>query len=477
MTVPYPYDKKQGQEHAELYRSMIKKIPANSPRYNIDDNLYVEEGMFKNWEEVDAAYFWDGNKTHQKIPEIHGNKSMMTIQTPSASLYFKKKYFKGVAETAGWTPTFQKAVTLLLINKCIQIASIERLTKFANIYGVNQDNGDGTFTYDEKGERVGTEINHYRANWYGANVGIPNGGIMELTNFTNFTTDLTIHNGEIGSASITIDDPYNILYVTKKDIDDLFEPVQDIPSNIADKMKELQDNIDHDMSWLRSPDIHCGQYGQANWPPPDINLGPPESLEEVQQFEDAMNLISKEQPDCKPVMDNFIEMFKHVWEMQQLLNTLKNMYPSAVNATGLKLKTGEELLYKMDVDIMYNFLVGRSIFSALDEVYLWVSFERESLSSANMIEDLQNRIKEIQEQKKRYQASANMTKEQRDELQKKYDDCKAKVDAAKKEAAKSTGPTQQTNTESTPASTPVPPPAVNTVNVPGTGVELGEPEQ
>ncbi len=234
---------------AQTYRKQMLASELTYTREWRDDILRVQEGRYKSWEEADGTYFSEPGtiaKDLQRIPEIDANKSLVVVQTPSASVYFRKKYFRLLTSAAAWSPAFQSAVTDLMIQKTVDISTIEALTKYRYMYGVSETDAEGTLTKIAKNHGTeapqSKEYNHYRAYWYGKQVtGIDVGGVLEVTNFSSLTTNLSIDTGDAGSCSITLEDPYNLLYVSKKDIDNLFDYTKDL--NRQDS-KTRQDRVD-----------------------------------------------------------------------------------------------------------------------------------------------------------------------------------------------------------------------------------------
>jgi hypothetical protein len=238
---------------ARAYREKMLAAELTYTREWRDTPLRVQEGQFKSWEEADGTYFVEPGqvaKDLQRIPEVDAKKSLIVVQTPSASVYFRKKYFRLLVSSAAWSPAFQSAITDLMIQKTIDIATVEALTKYRNMYGVSDTDAEGTLTkiaQERNTAPQSREYNHYRAYWYGKQVtGIDVGGVLEVTNFTSLSTSLSVETGDSGSCTINLEDPYNLLYVSKKDIDNLFEYMEDLKyddSSVAQTQAALEKKL------------------------------------------------------------------------------------------------------------------------------------------------------------------------------------------------------------------------------------------
>ena len=339
-----------------------------------DGDQLIEEGAYKNWEPVNSS---DPSAQYQTLPEDHGNKASIIGQTPSASVYFRKKYFRSLAATAGWTRAFQAAMTTLLINKSLDIASVEALTKYKYMYGV-RDEGSGTLTRKpSSNEPVGKESNHYRAYWYGDNIGNYPGGILEITNFRDLNTGLSLTTGDMGSCSITIEDPYNLLFVSKRDIDRLFVT----SGNLSDPNAEQRDANAKQIEGLRTQIQELRSFqSQAI---ADFNTKHPNpSPEERASF----NAVLVENYDSR-----ITEFESEIASIQQ---GEQSLLPPPIS----QLTSGEKIYYKRDVDYLYQYVAGRSIFSVMDELYVWMSPEKENLFSFSVVKDLEKRYRALSEE-------------------------------------------------------------------------------
>jgi len=473
------YKEEDAKRFAANYRSIISDsntgelawrriLPPRSVAGVRDGDQYVEEGQFKNWEEVDAfsktMEIDDFNQPLQTLPEDHGNRAVVIGQTPSASIYFRKKYFRSLASTAGWTLTFQKAMTNLMIQKSIDIATVEMLTKFRYMYGVRQEN-DGALTRKRDSyEPVGKEYNHYRMYWYGDNVGNYPGGILEVTNFTQLSTSLTVDTAELGSCSITMEDPYNLLYVSKRDIDKLFNSEMD-PSadpNIAKRQDlegrkqelerrqaELQAQIDgidqrpyaapegqeagaSDAAIQETQEIEerllakrkeineisdrISQYEGYKVGDKDPNTGVVLKQEDIDNFvvqiqglRDDQARLEQEYNDISNDLDIIKKTGQSTQEREAAKDEIRDIKAPIDEELSLinyqlsdmpgkplaQLKTGEYVYYKRDIDYLYHYVAGRSIFTVMDEVYVWMSPVKEDLFEFNVVNDLVDRLQQL----------------------------------------------------------------------------------
>ena len=377
--MPEAYNKADAEKLARQYRNMQADVASGElawrkairPLQNVgvrDSDQYIEEGMYKNWENASS---FGPDHGRQTLPEDRGNRASIIGQTPSASVYFRKKYFRSLAATAGWTTTFQEAVTTLLINKSIDVASVEALTKYKYMYGVREET-DGALTRNNDGTPVGKESNHYRMYWYGDNVGNSPGGILEVTNFQSLNTSLSLSTGDMGSCTITIEDPYNLLFVSKKYLDRLFKSVGTQNDSNASERESLSGDIRYANTVIDSLEQQKKDEKAAlTKKTSQIDQGEPE-------FAAAQVAIDKSYDD------KIADEDKSIKESQDSLNAL---LPPVV----AELKSGGKIYSKGDVDYLYQYVAGRSIFTVMDEIYVWMSPEKESLFSFDVRKDLLDR--------------------------------------------------------------------------------------
>ena len=467
-----------------------------------DGDQYVEEGQYKNWEESD--YFGSESTNEmsnnlysqpfQTLPEDHGNRAVVVGITPSASVYFRKKYFRSLASTAGWSRAFQAAMTNLMIQKSTDIATVEMLTKFRYMYGVRTES-EGALTRDRgTNAPVGKEYNHYRMYWYGDNVGNYPGGILEVTNFEQISTSLSIESADMGSCSIQMHDPYNLLYVSKRDIDKLF---MESPDKDKDPERGLKSKAQAELDRLKKEreelQKQLGTHGKDSG-------SQCKSIDEIEQekaklypsltplatkiarlkveLQTQLELLKIEYvPHASPISDetrrntlasraknsaalrSLEAEYKSIQdkiaaldgtvpcqagekqagldseaarkakaaELQPKIEALDKAIAEAESVLSnthgeaiAQLKTGEYLYYKRDIDYLYQYVAGRSIFTVMDEVYIWMSPVKEDLFEFGLVDNLMARLKILQGQSNTMQSETDKTDDARDRI----NDCK-----------------------------------------------------
>ena len=189
-------------------------------------------------------------------------------QQPTATVLIKKKQFSSLAEHYRSDfmdideKLYMKAMSLLFLNKCTQIAALEKLAKIQQVTaavgdistqlvpiiitlsdqinnkyltgqtGLSQvmglaNNADKT-AFAESVERLRVVYSYNQTNPYTTWINDPmslyqstlaNGtGVIELTNFSELSTTTAIRLGE-GSCSFSIVDPYNTMMISEYDIE------------------------------------------------------------------------------------------------------------------------------------------------------------------------------------------------------------------------------------------------------------------
>ena len=459
-----------------------------------DGDQYVEEGQYKNWEESD--YFGSESTNEmsnnlysqpfQTLPEDHGNRAVVVGITPSASVYFRKKYFRSLAATAGWSRAFQAAMTNLMIQKSTDIATVEMLTKFRYMYGVRVES-EGALTRDSRtNDPVGKEYNHYRMYWYGDNVGNYPGGILEVTNFEQLSTSLSIESADMGSCSIQMHDPYNLLYVSKRDIDRLFmenpdkDPgrgqkaaAQTALDNLKKRREELQKQLGDKTKTAPSCKTESeiayekanleAQYSGAVSIVNNLKAQSAVQLKIMQDPNSSIDLVNQTAKERTLSGKALAEAERNASDTLARLNTITNntavckpgeREKSEVTSTAnlasdtkvgaqikaldeeiaeaektldstsgdaiAQLKTGEFIYYKRDIDYLYQYVAGRSIFTVMDEVYIWMSPVKEDLFEFGLVDDLMARLKVLQGQSNTMQSETDKAEDAQDRI----NDCK-----------------------------------------------------
>ena len=194
-------------------------------------------------------------------------------QQPSATVLVKKKMFSSVAEN--YRPDYMdsdetlyyKAMTLLFQNKCTQVSSLEQLSKIQQVTAAvgsiseqlvpaiitladqvnNGYAGQNGFTpaalfqannplttqdaasFFQTVDRLRTVYAYNRTAKYTTWITDPNDlfqstfgpgtGVIEITNFTNITTNTSVDFNQPGSFSFAISDPYQAMLITDYDIE------------------------------------------------------------------------------------------------------------------------------------------------------------------------------------------------------------------------------------------------------------------
>lgn len=184
-------------------------------------------------------------------------------QQPNATILVKKRMFSSLAES--FRPDFMdadekmyyRAIKILFQNKCNQIANLEKLSKIQKITSImgQIDNymipliisltdsyisGLSDTVLNSKGEndtsKLVQTVDRLRriyaynitsplTNWVVDNTNLMKSqyaegtGVLEITNFTNISTNLSVDSQQTGSANFTIYDPYQAMLVTEYDIE------------------------------------------------------------------------------------------------------------------------------------------------------------------------------------------------------------------------------------------------------------------
>ncbi len=210
------------------------------------ERRYVEEGYLRK----------DPYNIDQKQFEI-------LFQQPSATILIKKKMFSSVGDN--FRPDFMdederlyyKSMKLLFKNKCDQISALEKLSKFEKISStlgsvpdqliplimsaadtlndgpndfsnglINKSNNSVSFSrvIDRLRKIYGFNSTNTSTTWVTDSTNLfqsqlgPGTGVIEITNFTNFTTTVSTALGS-GGFSIGISDPYEAMLITEYDIE------------------------------------------------------------------------------------------------------------------------------------------------------------------------------------------------------------------------------------------------------------------
>lgn len=194
-----------------------------------------------------------------------GSKSkqfQILMQQPSATLLIKKRMFSSVADNYKTDymdkdeRLFYRAMKILFQNKCNQISKLESLSKIQKISEslndlpealvsllISYSEGSGGGGFNLFGGLQSQEANSFKetvdklkrvyffnkssnltkwitddSNIFSTQFG--NGtGVIEITNFTSFTTNNTLSINSPGSARFSITDPYNAMVISEYDIE------------------------------------------------------------------------------------------------------------------------------------------------------------------------------------------------------------------------------------------------------------------
>ncbi len=215
---------------------------------------YVEEGYLRR----------DPYNTDTKRMEI-------LFQEPDATVLIKKKMFSSIGENFRSDfmdrdeKLYYKAVQILFKNKCQQISAIEKLCKiqkvtsavgsveeqllpvimtlsdtlkngigsssnqelFGNLSGAGSSNiSKFTRTIDKLRKAYAFNTTSNLTTWitdplgsFNSQFGNDGTGVIEITNFTNFTTRLSTNLNNPGTFSLNIVDPYELMLITEYDVE------------------------------------------------------------------------------------------------------------------------------------------------------------------------------------------------------------------------------------------------------------------
>jgi len=217
------------------------------------ERRYVEEGYLRT----------DPYSTDLKQYQI-------LLQEPNATVLVKKRMFSSIAEN--YRPDFMdedeklyyKAMTILLQNKCIQIAALEKLSKIQQVVAAvgnindqlvpviigladqaNNGYGNGSEAFAMGGttpfttqdgtsfiqtvDRLRVLFAYNQTNPYTTWITDPTSlfhstlgtgtGVIEITNFTNINTTTTVDMKSPGRFSLSIADPYEAMLISDYDIE------------------------------------------------------------------------------------------------------------------------------------------------------------------------------------------------------------------------------------------------------------------
>lgn len=224
------------------------------------------------------------------------NQFELLMQQPSATLLIKKKMFSSVADNYkveymdADEKFFFKATKILFQNKCKQIAKLEVLSKIQKITeytgtiddtllpvivglmddnslfsGLNNNEINDFVDVISKLRRIysfnKTSLN---TNWITDDSNLfstqfgQGTGVIEITNFTNFTTSSTLSLTQSGRASFKIADPYNVMTITEHDIEKAISDSLNMYFNSSfyqfgkQNTNEIIENLKYELNSMRS---------------------------------------------------------------------------------------------------------------------------------------------------------------------------------------------------------------------------------
>ena len=257
-----------------LMKSMLeafRRSLSNQEVSFVDDGLYTIPGSTSVISpETTAAGAGPG--LLQTSGQMGYQEKQFGTQEPQATIYIKKKVFSTLRDSFDTTflgddeKFFLRATKKLFSNKANEVAMYERLTKtqsFINEGAVRRSDVEwmatnlfaaGMLKKSEVGRAwlkikdANVEENETTyTNWIigirekdETNIGL-GVGVIELTAFTNLSTRLSLADpGDLGSCSLSIEDPYHIMFIKVEDIDKAIMETRPI-INMDPKAKEAFD--------------------------------------------------------------------------------------------------------------------------------------------------------------------------------------------------------------------------------------------
>jgi hypothetical protein len=245
------------------------------------ERSYVEEGYLRQ----------DPYNTTPKQFEI-------LTQEPNATVLVKKRMFSTIAEN--FNPTFMDAdeklyyrtIKILFQNKCNQIANLEKLSKIQKVTSIigqidnymiplilsltdsfSKDFADSNLTKEGDGDNLVKVVDRLRR-IYSYNITSPatswivdnnnlrksqyaeGTGVIELTNFTNISTNVSVDMNDSGSCGFNIVDPYGVMLITDYDIE---RAIAD-STNLFYKSKTFQLGKESADTLINELEVRLNQY-------------------------------------------------------------------------------------------------------------------------------------------------------------------------------------------------------------------------
>ena len=245
------------------------------------ERSYVEEGYLRQ----------DPYNTTPKQFEI-------LTQEPNATVLVKKRMFSTIAEN--FNPIFMDAdeklyyrtIKILFQNKCNQIANLEKLSKIQKVTSIvgqidnymiplilsltdsfSKDFADSQLTKEGDGDNLVKVVDRLRR-IYSYNITSPatswivdnnnlrksqyaeGTGVIELTNFTNISTNVSVDMSDPGGCSFNIVDPYGVMLITDYDIE---RAIAD-STNLFYKSKTFQLGKESADTLINELEVRLNQY-------------------------------------------------------------------------------------------------------------------------------------------------------------------------------------------------------------------------
>jgi len=245
------------------------------------ERSYVEEGYLRQ----------DPYNTVPKQFEI-------LTQEPNATILVKKRMFSTIAEN--FNPIFMDAdeklyyrtIKILFQNKCNQIANLEKLSKIQKITSIvgqidnymiplilsltdsfSKNFADSQLTKEGEGDNLVKIVDRLRR-IYSYNITSPatswivdnnnlrksqyaeGTGVIELTNFTNISTNVSVDMNDPGGCSFSIVDPYGVMLITDYDIE---RAIAD-STNLFYKSKTFQLGKESTDTLINELEVRLNQY-------------------------------------------------------------------------------------------------------------------------------------------------------------------------------------------------------------------------
>ena len=237
-----------------VWRSLLETF---SRGISNEEATYVDDGIFtipgSNSMQSPEKVETEGASVNQIAGDIGFQTRQFSTQEPQATIFIKKKVFSTLRSQfdtkflGDEEKFFLTATKQLFENKSNEIAAYERLLKIQKFlkegvvlkedikalfaeawYSMASNEGD-----KEKAEAM---LRIIRANqeeydstltrWILDSDGDDNDsnigrgvGVIELTAFTNFSTNLSLNIGDLGGCNLSVEDPYHILFIKVEDID------------------------------------------------------------------------------------------------------------------------------------------------------------------------------------------------------------------------------------------------------------------